>query len=151
MGSWGGTMSGLGDLTIVLMKLITWNIQGLGGSKCMLERKNLCQEFKSPSFRGIPDILLLQEHHLSANRISSIGNPLAGDWHTIWSPAQGEHGRKGGVCTSIKNNPDIIVVGQGTIVEGRAIYVTIRWQQRIIGIINVYAPNSTAMRALFWR
>ena len=144
-------MSGLGDLTIVLMKLITWNIQGLGGSKCMLERKNLRQEFKSPSFRGIPDILLLQEHHLSANRISSIGNPLAGDWHTIWSPAQGEHGRKGGVCTSIKNNPDIIVVGQGTIVEGRAIYVTIRWQQRIIGIINVYAPNSTVMRALFWR
>ena len=44
MGSWGGTMSGLGDLTIVLMKLITWNIQGLGGSKCMLERKNLRQE-----------------------------------------------------------------------------------------------------------
>ena len=76
----------LGDSTIDLMKLIMWNIQGLSGSKCMLERKNLRQEFKSPSFKGIPDILLLQEHHLSANRILSIGNPLVGDWHTFLSP-----------------------------------------------------------------
>ena len=43
------------------------------------------------------------------------------------------------------------MLGQGTIVEGRAIYVTVRWQQRIIGIINVYAPNLPAMRTLFWR
>mgnify|MGYP000232206777 CR=1 FL=1 len=114
MDSWGGTMSFLGDSTIDFMKLITWNIQGLGGSKWMMERKNFREELKAPSFKGIPDILLLQEHHLSANRILSIGNPLAGDWHTFWSPTQGEHGRKGGVCTSIKNNPDIIVMGQDT-------------------------------------
>ena len=63
MDSGGGTLSFLGDLTIVFMKLITWNIQGLGGSKCMMERKNFCQEFKSSCFKGIPDILLLQEHH----------------------------------------------------------------------------------------
>ena len=72
-------MSVLGDSTIDLMKLITWNIQGLGGSKCMLERKNFRQEFKSPSFKGVPDILLLQEHHLSANRTLNIGNHLKGD------------------------------------------------------------------------
>ena len=48
----------------MLMKLLTWNIQGLGGSKCMLERKNLRQEFKAPSFKWVSDILLLQEHHL---------------------------------------------------------------------------------------
>ena len=59
MDSWGGTLSFLGDLSIMFMKLITWNIQGLGGSKCMMERKNFCQEFKSPCFKGIPDILLL--------------------------------------------------------------------------------------------
>ena len=118
MDSGGGTLSFLGDLTIVFMKLITWNIQGLGGSKCMMERKNFSQELKSPYFKGIPNILLLQEHHLCADRILSIGNPLEGDWHTFWSPTQGEHGRKGGVCTSIRNNPDIVVVGQDTIVEG---------------------------------
>ena len=144
-------MSFMGDFTHVFMKLLTWNIQGLGGSKCMLERKNFRQEFKSPSFKGVPDILLLQEHHLSANKILNIGNPLEGDWHTFWSPAQGEHGRKGGVCTSIRNSPDIVLVGQDTIVEGRAISVTIRWHQCIIGIINVYAPNSSTNRAHFWR
>ena len=42
-------------------------------------------------------------------------------------------------------------MGQDTIVEGRAISVTIRWQQCIIGIINVYAPNSSTNRAHFWR
>ena len=118
MDSWRGTMSFVGDSSIDFMKLIMWNIQGLGGSKCMMERKNFREELKAPSFKGIPDILLLQEHHLSANRILSIGNPLAGDWHTVWSPAQGENGRKGGVCTSIRNNPDIVVVGRDTIVEG---------------------------------
>ena len=76
-------MSVMGGFTHVLMKLLTWNIQGLGGSKCMLERKNFRQEFKSPSFKGAPDILLLQEHHLSANRILNIGNPLVWDWHTF--------------------------------------------------------------------
>ena len=110
MDSGGGTFSFLGDLTIVFMKLITWNIQGLGGSKCMMERKNFSQELKSPYFKGIPNILLLQEHHLCADRILSIGNPLEGDWHTFCSPAEGEHRRKGGVCTSIRNNPDIVVV-----------------------------------------
>ena len=120
-------MSFMGDFTHVFMKLLACNIQGLGGSKCMLERKNFHQEFKSPSFKGVPDILLLQEHHLSANRILNIGNPLEGIWHTFWSPAQGEHGRKGGVCTSIRNSPDVVLVRQDTIVEGRVIYVTIRW------------------------
>ena len=104
-------MSVMGDFTHVFMKLLTWNIQGLGGSKCMLERKNFRQEFKSPSFKGAPDILLLQEHHLSANKILNIGNPLEGDWQTFWSPAQGEHGRKGGVCTSIRKSSDVVVVG----------------------------------------
>ena len=42
-------------------------------------------------------------------------------------------------------------MGQDTIVEGRAISVTIRWYQCIIGIINVYAPNSSTNRAHFWR
>ena len=58
----GGAMSFMGDFAHVFMNLLMWNIQGLGGSKCMLERKNLCQEFKSPSFKGVPVILLLQEH-----------------------------------------------------------------------------------------
>ena len=111
MDSGGRSMSFMGDSTHVFMKLLTWNIQGLGGSKCMLERKNLCREFKAPTFKGVLDILLFQEHHQSANRILSIGNPLEGDWHTFWSPTQGEHGRNGGVCTSIRNSSDVVVVG----------------------------------------
>ena len=111
-------MSFMGDFTHVFMKLLMWNIQGLGNSKCMLEMKNFRHDFKSPSFKGVPDILLLQEHHLSANRILNIGNPLEGDWQTFWSPTQGEHGRKGGVCTSIRNSSYLVVVGQDTKVEG---------------------------------
>ena len=88
MDSGGRSMSFMGDSTHVFMKLLTWNIQGLGGSKCMLERKNLCQEFKAPRIKGVLDILLLQEHYLSANRILSFGSSLEGDWHTLWSLAQ---------------------------------------------------------------
>ena len=60
----GGKSMSMGDSTHVFSKLLTWNIQGLGNSKCMLERKNLRQEFKAPSFKWVSDILLLQEHHL---------------------------------------------------------------------------------------
>ena len=69
---------------------------------------------------------MLQEHHLSANKILNIGNPLEGDWQMFWSPTQGEHDRKWGVYTSIRKSSNVVVVGQDTIVEGRAIYVTIR-------------------------
>ena len=41
--------------------------------------------------------------------------------------------------------------GQDTIVEGRVIYVTIRWYQCIINIINVYAPHVSMKRAFLWR
>ena len=83
MDSGGGSMSFMGDFTHDFMKLVTWNIQVLGGRKGMLERKKLYQEFNSSSFKGVPNILLLQEHHLSVNRILSIDNPLEGDWHTF--------------------------------------------------------------------
>ena len=68
------------------MKLFAWNIQGLGGSKCMLKRKNYRHEFKSPSFKGVPNIFMLYEHHLSATRILSIGNPLAGGIGILFGP-----------------------------------------------------------------
>ena len=42
-------------------------------------------------------------------------------------------------------------MGQDTIVEGHAICVTVRWHQCIVGIVNVYAPNSSPLQALFWR
>ena len=66
-------------------------------------------------------------------------------------PSSGGHGRKVGVCTSIRNSPNVVVVGHDTLVEGCAIYVTIKWYQCIINIINMYAPNSSTKWALFWR
>ena len=64
-------------------------------------------------------------------------------------PSSGGHGRKVGVCTSIRNSPNVVVVGHDTLVEGCAIYVTIKWYQCIIGILNVHAPNLSTERPFF--
>ena len=53
----GETISFLGYFIIDFMKLITWNIQGLYKNKCMLERKNFRQEFKGPSYKGVPFVV----------------------------------------------------------------------------------------------
>ena len=82
------------------LSIISWNVNGFHsgtrGPKKLILRQKL-----QPALVGQVDVLLLQEHKLSASQTSKCGKVLAGHFHTYWEPSIGEHGRRGGVCTSI--------------------------------------------------
>ena len=60
------------------MKLISWNVQGLGGPICKRSKGRFCKELKTANSGGPIDILLLQEHHLNKRRVDSYGSPMPG-------------------------------------------------------------------------
>ena len=133
------------------MRILTWNVQGLGGGRQHQECRRLQEELNPLNIGGHIDILLLQEHHLSQERTQSLVNPLSGGWTTWWSAAQGDLQRRAGVCISISDKARYEVTSSGTLVEGRALYVLLKWNRLQIGVLNIYAPNSAPERAIFWR
>jgi endonuclease/exonuclease/phosphatase family metal-dependent hydrolase len=85
-------------------------------------------------------------------RTQSLVKPLSGGWTTWWSAMQGDLQRRGGgVCISINDKARYKVTSSGTLVEGRALYVLLKWNRLQIGVLNIYAPNSTPKREIFWR
>ena len=89
---------------------------------------------------GQVDVLLLQEHKLSASQTSRCEKVLLGHSHTYWEPSIGEQGRSGGVSTSIGAPLLQHVCGHGTLVPRRALWVGLDIEGSRIGILNIYAP-----------
>ena len=50
------------------MRVVSWNVQGMGGPQFLRCRGRLRQELQSCLVGGTIDILMLQEHHLSEAR-----------------------------------------------------------------------------------
>ena len=73
----------------------------------------------------------------------------AGRSHTYWEPSIGEHGRSGGVCTSIGAPLVQHVYSFGTLVPGCALWVGLNIEGSRIGILNIYAPTDVRQRAAF--
>ena len=86
------------------MIIITWNIRGLSGPNYKRKRGRLRQELHRQIIGGTPDMLLLQEHDLSRDRIADFGSPLQGEWITLWGHGYGSEENTGLVCISIRGN-----------------------------------------------
>ena len=84
------------------MIIISWNIKGFGGSNRKRKRGRMCQEIHKRVIGGTGDILLIQEHRLSTEKITSFGSPLQGDWVTLWGHGYGSEENVGGVCISLR-------------------------------------------------
>ena len=132
------------------MRLVSWNVQGLGGTQYLSYRGRLRQELQRCLVGGSIDILLLREHHLSESRIRRYGSILSSRYETFWSAGFGPRSGQGGVCISIAESWKAAIVDRCIIVPGRAQYVTMRFCGEHIGVLNVYAPNQASARAEFW-
>ena len=60
------------------MRVVSWNVQGLGGSQCARYRGRLRQELQRCLVGVSIDVFLIQEHHLSEHRIKRYGFVLRG-------------------------------------------------------------------------
>ena len=102
------------------MRVLSWNVQGLGGPNFMRYRGRLRQELARCLVGGPLDVVMLQEHHLSESRTRRCGKLLKGHGEAFWSAAFGPSGIQGGVCISIVEPWDKAVLDRGVIVPGRA-------------------------------
>ena len=89
----------------VSMRIISWNVQGLGGSNFLRYRGGrLRQELMRCLLGGSVDFLMLQEHHLTESRTRRCGQLLQRHTEVFWSGAFGPSGIQGGVCISIADS-----------------------------------------------
>ena len=95
-------------------------------------------------------ILLLQEHHMSANRLWSYGSILSSRWIHLWVLVIGPNYKKVGLCMEIKEQSASIIVLAGTILNKRAQFLILQIGPQKTSIINLYASNSASERASFW-
>ena len=100
----------------------------------------------------VPDIILVQEHHLDEDKINKIGSICPGNWTNTWSAATGDMQIQGGVLIAMKAKFKFIVdcTGMGSLIEGRFVYIRIKHSCGHLGILNIYAPNLAAERQEFW-
>ena len=60
----------------VIMRVVSWNVQGMGGPQFLRFRGRMRQELQSALVGGQIDMLMLQEHHLSESRTRRCGRLL---------------------------------------------------------------------------
>ena len=137
-------------LCIMRLHVVSWNVNGLHMTGVHGPRKLLMRQDLHKHVVGEIDVLLVQEHKLSFAHAHSSGKLLTGASRTFWDPATGNMFRSGGVCISIAQRWMNHIQGHGTIVFGRAIWVSVIVEDRLLGFMSVYAPTEARARAVFW-
>ena len=131
------------------MRVMSWNVQGLGGPLWRRYKHRLRQEINKCIVGGPLDFLLIQEHHLNTFRISRYGSILPGNWDMFWSPAIGNTEVRGGVCMAISQRWISSIIQKQVVIPGRAQFVIIQEEEITWGLLNIYAPNTPTTRQQF--
>jgi len=101
-----------------------------------------------------PELILLQEHHLSLEDCLTHTHQLdykggVSLWNNALFNAEGNRFKAGtGIIIGAKLAPFIIETK--VIIEGRAQFVILELGRKRVGVLNIYAQNHTATRAKFW-
>ncbi|MCO5573007.1 hypothetical protein L7F22_026771 [Adiantum nelumboides] len=129
---------------------LSWNVNGMhftssSGPWKLRLRREISTHVSIPV-----DILLVQEHKLSYAHTERCGKLLPGGSHTFWEPAVGEHLSNGGVCISVGSRWLPRVIDHGTLVAGRAMWISLQCDASIVRILCIYAPTRATQRSWFW-
>ena len=98
----------------------------------------------------LPDVIMVQEHHLDGDKIDKTGSICPGNWTNTWSATTGDRQIHGGVLIAMKAKLTAACTGRGSLIEGRPVYIRIKHSCGHLGILNIYAPNSAPERQEFW-
>ncbi|MCO5611425.1 hypothetical protein L7F22_065678 [Adiantum nelumboides] len=69
--------------------------------------------------------------------------------HTFWELVVGDHLSSGGVCISVGSRWLPRVIDHGTLVAGRAMWISLQCDASIVGILCIYAPTTAVERSWF--
>ena len=131
------------------MKIISWNVQGLGGSLCKQYKQRFRQELHKCIIRQV-DIVMLQEHHLNESCTKVYGSLLPGNQEMLWIQAYGTTQLKGGLCMAIRDIWQVKMLDVGNLLLGRAQYFIMEFHNKKVGVLNLYAPNCSRERLKMW-
>ena len=56
------------------LSLLTWNIQGIGGTQFQMKKNVLATEIQHCTKAMVLDVIMVQENHLNRGKIDKIGN-----------------------------------------------------------------------------
>ena len=134
--------------------IATFNVHGLGSGaesvKKQCQIKRMFETKESP-----PNVILLQEHFMSANFCQKRTRhlPFRGG-KGLWNPATTSSlttRLRGGTSILLSAQIEETIQAEGIIQDGRAQYVVLRLQPGLtVGLINVYASNQSSDRAELW-
>ncbi|MCO5573835.1 hypothetical protein L7F22_027610 [Adiantum nelumboides] len=132
------------------LHIISWNVNGMhftssSGPQKLKLRREIATHVSRPM-----DILLVQEHKLSYAHTQRCGKLLPGGSHTFWEPTVGDHLSSGGVCISVGSRWLPRVIDHGTLVAGRAMWISLQCDASVVGILCIYAPTTAAERSWLW-
>ena len=77
-------------------RILSWNVQALGGALSKKFKGRICQELDRFNV-GVRDMICLQETHLCDKRITTYGNLLKGSWRYYCAPTMDNQNNHGGL------------------------------------------------------
>lgn len=131
----------------LMLRIISWNVQGLGGIvENSDEGRKILVNFKNLSFY---DLLLIQEHKLTRGDIHFVDARLEAA-KLVWTPCQPRGQGRGGLAILVGERSAKKVIGSGVDKKREFIWIKLATPLGEMGIVNVYAPQKPAQRAVLW-
>jgi exonuclease III len=134
------------------LNIVTLNVRGIsnrscGKVKCGRLRNNLRTLTPSPS------IVMLQEHKIPDSDCTQLGamgmRKGRGFWNgSIFNVAKNRW--KAGTSILISAKISHLFLNSGILVPSRAQWITCSLDNKVVGFLNIYAPNKDSERAAFW-
>ena len=75
---------------------------------------------------------------------------MKGKWFYDWIPSFGPTKTQAGLAIACFDKWVALIVDKGCLQGGQAQFIVFKLQEKKVGLLNVYAPNSTRERAQFW-
>lgn len=140
-------------MTVTQLVIASHNVRSLGQGIQGVRKRCDLRDFYTRA-EPQPQILLLQEHHYSSEDCMELTDQLQFKGGlSLWNNAtfSPDGGRfSGGTGISASKLFADKIVDCGVLVEARAQFATFKINGMMIGVINIYAPNCTGQRAVFW-
>lgn len=125
-----------------------WNTNGLHSSSLCNSRKLFMRQELHRHVFGIVDILLVQEHKLSWRAwCASLGEEhregkmLVGNSRTFWEPSISGFSNSWSVCSPVGSRWPRAIRDHGTLVRGRALWISLQIEDSLVGFMYAYAST----------
>jgi exonuclease III len=134
------------------LNIVTWNVRGISSRSCRkIKRGWLRSNLRTLTPR--PGIVMLQEHKIPEADCTKLGAMGLRRGQGLWNGSifnAVKNRWKAGTTILISAAFSHLLLNFGILVPGRAQWITYSLDKKVVGFLNIYAPNKGPERATFW-